>query len=59
MRRFLNSLLAGHLLVATEWPVFPMQRALPERRAIGLKPERLDRLLGGNAEALLAAAVRR
>ena len=35
MRRFLNSLLAGQMLFATDWPVFPMSRALPEWRRWG------------------------
>jgi hypothetical protein len=42
--------------VATDWPVFPMSPALPEWRAMELKPHTLDRLLGGNAEDLLARA---
>jgi uncharacterized protein len=59
MRRFMDSLLTGQVLFATDWPVFPMQRALTEWRAMGLKPQTLDRLLGGNAGALLATAGRR
>jgi uncharacterized protein len=59
MRRFLNSLLAGQVLFATDWPVFPIPRAVAEWRAMGLKPETLRRLLGGNADALMAAAGRR
>jgi uncharacterized protein len=59
LRRFMDSLLTGQVLFATDWPVFPMQRALAEWRAMGLKPQTLGRLLGGNTEALLAAAARR
>jgi len=51
--RFMNSLLAGQVLYGTDWPVFPMERALAEWRALGLRPAVLDALLGGNAARLL------
>ena len=51
--RFMNSLLAGQVLFGTDWPVFPMDRALAEWRGLGLKPAALDGLLGGNASRLL------
>ena len=51
--RFMNSLLAGQVLFGTDWPVFPMDRALAEWRGLGLKPAVLDGLLGGNASRLL------
>ena len=51
--RFMNSLLAGQVLYGTDWPVFPMERALAEWRALGLKPAVLEALLGGNAARLL------
>lgn len=49
MRRFMNSLLSEQVLFATDWPVFPMRRALSEWRQMGLKAEVLASLLGGNA----------
>jgi uncharacterized protein len=53
MFRFMNSLLSGQVLFGTDWPVFPMARALAEWRQLGLKPEVLDALLQGNANRLL------
>lgn len=53
MLRFMNSLLAEQVLFATDWPVFPMDRALAEWRDLGLKPAVLDVLVGGNARRLL------
>ena len=49
MRRFMNSLLSEQVLFATDWPVFPMRRALSEWLQMGLKADVLARLLGGNA----------
>ena len=51
--RFMNSLLAKQVLFGTDWPVFPMQRALEEWRGLGLKPTVLEALVSGNAERLL------
>jgi len=51
--RFMNSLLAKQVLFGTDWPVFPMRRALEEWRGLGLKPAVLEALLSGNAERLL------
>lgn len=53
MFRFMNSLLSRQVLHGTDWPVFPMERALSEWRAGGLRPDVLDALLGGNAARLL------
>lgn len=53
--RFMNSLLSRQVLFGTDWPVFPMARALAEWRELGLKPQVLDALLSGNAERLLGA----
>lgn len=53
MLRFMNSLLAEQVLFGTDWPVFPMDRALSEWRELGLKPHVLEALLGGNARRLL------
>jgi uncharacterized protein len=52
--RFMNSLLSKQVLFGTDWPVFPMARALEEWRELGLKPAVLEALLGGNAERLLS-----
>jgi uncharacterized protein len=51
--RFMNSLLAGQVLFGTDWPVFPMDRALAEWRELNLKPPVLEGLLGDNARRLL------
>lgn len=53
LHRFANSLLADQVMFATDWPVFGMRRAVTEWRALGLKPDVLDKALGGNAERLL------
>lgn len=53
MRRFMNSLLADQVLFATDWPVFPLPRAVAEWQGMGLKPAVLTALLGGNAARLL------
>ncbi len=53
MFRFMNSLLSKQVLFGTDWPVFPMARALDEWRAAGLKPQVLEDLLSGNANRLL------
>jgi uncharacterized protein len=51
--RFMNNLLAAQVLFGTDWPVFPMDRALAEWRALDLKPSVLEGLLGDNARRLL------
>jgi hypothetical protein len=51
--RFMNSLLSKQVLFGTDWPVFPMARALDEWRSLGLKPAVLEALLSGNANRLL------
>jgi uncharacterized protein len=52
--RFMNSLLSNQVLFGTDWPVFPMPRAIAEWREIALKPSVLEALLGGNASRLLS-----
>ena len=52
--RFMNSLLSEQVLFGTDWPVFPMARALGEWRDLDLKPAVLEALLGGNANRLLS-----
>jgi uncharacterized protein len=56
MRRFMNSLLRHQVLYATDWPVFPMERAVAEWRQSGLRDEVLEGLFGRNAERLLQMA---
>lgn len=53
MFRFMNSLLSRQVLHGTDWPVFPMDRALAEWRNGGLRPDVLGELIGGNAGRLL------
>ncbi len=53
MFRFMNSLLGEQVLHGTDWPVFPMDRALAEWRAGGLRDGVLASLLGSNAARLL------
>lgn len=54
MYRFMNSLLKDQVLFATDWPVFPMKRAVEEWRGLGLKPEVLSAALYENAGRLLS-----
>jgi uncharacterized protein len=53
MFRFMNSLLGRQVLHGTDWPVFPMDRALAEWRAGGLREHVLEALTGCNAQRLL------
>jgi len=53
LRRFMDGPLAGQVLFATDWPVFPMQRALAEWRGMGLRESTLSGLLAGNITRLL------
>lgn len=53
--RFMNNLLSDQLLFATDWPVFPIARAINEWKNIGLKKEVQDKILGGNAMKLITA----
>ena len=55
VRRFMNNLLKDQVLFGTDWPVIPQDRALSEWRAMGLKDDVLERLLGANADRLIAA----
>jgi uncharacterized protein len=56
LRRLLDNLLAERVLFATDWPVFPMDRALREWRGMGLRGTTLTRLLGRNLSTLLGVA---
>ena len=53
MYRFMNSVLSEQVLFGTDWPVFPIERAIGEWRNIGLKPHVVEGLLGTNAARLL------
>ncbi len=53
MKRFMNSLLSQQVLHGTDWPVFPMDKALDQWRAGGLRDHVLEALTGGNAARLL------
>jgi uncharacterized protein len=53
MKRFMNSLLSQQVLHGTDWPVFPMDKALSQWRAGGLRDHVLEALTGGNAARLL------
>ena len=53
MHRFMNSVLKDQILYGTDWPTMDHQRTLKEWREMGLKPEVLERLLAGNARALI------
>lgn len=53
MRRLMDGPLSRQVLFATDWPVFPMERALREWDEMGLSPATLERLLHTNVERLL------
>jgi predicted TIM-barrel fold metal-dependent hydrolase len=59
MHRFMDSLLSGQVLFATDWPVFSQRRALEEWHAIPLKEQSRRSLLGENAATLLGHAGQR
>ena len=52
LRRLMDGPLSQQVLFATDWPVFPMDRAIREWGQMGLKPQTLGRLLSENALAL-------
>ncbi|ADB50656.1 amidohydrolase family protein [Conexibacter woesei] len=54
LRHFMDRGLRDQVLFATDWPVFPQQRALEEWRDLDLREETLAALLAGNARRLLA-----
>ena len=53
MFRFMNTLLADQVLHGTDWPVFPMQKAVEQWKAGGLREKALNGVLGANAARLL------
>jgi predicted TIM-barrel fold metal-dependent hydrolase len=48
-----NSLLKDQILFASEWPLLPFERLIPEAKALPLKDEVKEKYLGGNAARLL------
>jgi len=52
LRRLMDGPLSEQILFATDWPVFPMDRAVREWEAIGLKPETLRNLMEKNSSRL-------
>lgn len=56
MYRFMDGLLSEQVLFATDWPVFPMDRAVAEWQDLGLKADVLAAALAGNASRLIEAA---
>jgi len=50
---FGNSVLQDRILFATRWPLLPFRRTIEEIRALPLKPEVVEKWLGGNAARLL------
>ncbi|MGI8701451.1 MAG: amidohydrolase family protein [Nocardioidaceae bacterium] len=50
---YMNNVLRDQVIFATDWPIFPHDRALHEWHDSGLRPGALAALLGGNARRLL------
>jgi uncharacterized protein len=50
---FGNSVLQDRILFASRWPLLPFRRSIDELRALPLKPEVIEKWLGGNAARLL------
>lgn len=48
-----NSILKDQILFASEWPLLPLERLVPEARALPLKDEVREKYLGSNAARLL------
>lgn len=58
MYRFMNNLVSDRVLFATDWPVFPMERAVQEWKSMDLKEDVKEKVLGGNAEQLFFSNVK-
>jgi predicted TIM-barrel fold metal-dependent hydrolase len=52
-----NSILQNQLLFASEWPLLPLERIVPEAEALPLKEEVRAKYLGDNAARLLGIDV--
>ena len=48
-----NSILQNQILFASEWPLLPLERVVPEAKALPLKDEVKEKYLGSNAANLL------
>jgi predicted TIM-barrel fold metal-dependent hydrolase len=53
LAQFMDTLIFDQVLYATDWPVFPMERAVREWETLPLRPENLQRIFSGNAARLL------
>jgi len=49
MYHFMNNLLSDQVLFATDWPAFPLERAVSEWKQVNLKEEVLNKLFKDNA----------
>jgi predicted TIM-barrel fold metal-dependent hydrolase len=56
LARYLTGPLRDQVLFASDWPVFPIDRAVHEWTESGIRPEALTALLGGNANRLWPTA---
>ena len=50
---YANSVIADKLIFGTSWPLLPFSRTIEEIRALPLKPEVIEKWLGGNLARLL------
>ena len=49
---YANSILSNKMIYASSWPILPYDRNIQEMRQLPLKPEVLDKWLGGNVARL-------
>lgn len=49
---YANNILANKMIYASSWPIIPFERNIQEMRELPLKPEVLEKWLGGNAARL-------
>ena len=54
LAHFMNNVLSDQILHATDWPVYDPGKAIDEWSDLGLKPDVLAKLLGGNAANLFS-----
>lgn len=50
---YANSVIQDKMLFGTSWPLLPLKRTIEEIRSLPLKPEVIDRWLGGNLARVL------
>lgn len=53
LAQFMDTLISDQVLYATDWPVFPMERAVREWGELPLRPENLQKILSGNSARML------